>query len=163
MVVSKTSDNIQIIIKKPNPSQHPPESSKAKNEDLQDIKVLCTFKIKIESQNSDRGCIKDRWTYPNQNQDAKPQSGISSILQSPQKALKDIDVLCPFKIRIENRNLDLGCIKDHWPYPNQYQNAKPQSGTSSFLKGPKAGLKVHGCSLHLPNQGREAKFKSWLY
>ena len=49
MGVSKTSDHIQIKIKMPNPSQEPPASSKAQNEDLKDMDVLCTFKIKIES------------------------------------------------------------------------------------------------------------------
>ena len=54
-------------------------------------------------------------------------------------------------------------IKDQWPYPNQYQDAKPQSGTSSVLQSPKWGLKGHGCSLHLQNQDREPKFGSWVY
>ena len=49
MGVSKTSDNIQINIKMPNPSQEPQESSKAPNEDLKDMDVLSTFKIKVES------------------------------------------------------------------------------------------------------------------
>ena len=34
-------------------------------------------------QNSDHGCIKDHQTYQNQDQDSKPQSWTSSILQSP--------------------------------------------------------------------------------
>ena len=46
-------------IKMPNPTQEPPASSKAPNEDSKDMDVLCTFKIKIESQNLDHGCIKD--------------------------------------------------------------------------------------------------------
>ena len=57
---SKTSDYIQVKIKMLNPSQEPPASSKAPNEDLKDMDVLCTFKIKIESQNFDHGCIKDQ-------------------------------------------------------------------------------------------------------
>ena len=109
MGISKTCDHIQIMIKIQNPSQEPPASSKAPNEDIKDMDVLCTFKIKIESQNSDHGCIKDQWPYPNQDQDAKPQSGTSSILQSP-----------------------------------------------------KWGFKGHGCSLHLQNQDREPKFGSWV-
>ena len=48
MGVSKTSDHIKIKIKMPNPSQEPPASSKAPNEDLKDINILCTFKIKRE-------------------------------------------------------------------------------------------------------------------
>merc|ERR1711954_523775 len=55
--VSKTSDHIQIQIKMPNPSQEPSASSKAPNKDLKDMDVLCTFKIKIYSQNLDQGCI----------------------------------------------------------------------------------------------------------
>ena len=51
MGVSKTSDHIQSKIKMPNPSQEAPVRSKAPNEDLKDVDVLYTFKIKIESQN----------------------------------------------------------------------------------------------------------------
>ena len=83
MDLSKTSDHINIKIKMPNPSQEPPASSKAPNEDLKDMDVLCTFKIKLESQNSDHGYIIDQWPYLNQDLDAKPQSETSSVLQSP--------------------------------------------------------------------------------
>ena len=165
MGVSKTSNHIKITIKMPNPSQEPPASSKAPNEDLKDMDVLCTFKIKIESQNSDDGYMKNQWQYPNQDQEAKPQSGTSSILQSPKSAhkghgcslnlqnqdrepnlalwferpvtiyrskikmkypsqeapvyfkapntdLKDMDVLCTFKIKIDIQNFKNGCIKN---------------------------------------------------
>ena len=108
--VSKTSDHIQIKMKIPNPSQEPPASSKAPNQDLKDMDVLFIFKIKLESQNS-----------------------------------------------------KYGCTKDHWPYPNQCQDAKPQSGTSSILQSPKSGLKGHGCSSHLQNKDREPKFWTWVY
>ena len=110
MGVPKTSDHIQINFRMPNPSQEPPASSKAPNEDL-----------------------------------------------------KDMDVLCTFKIRIESWNLDHGFVKEQWPYPIQDQDAKHHSGTSSILQSPKWGLKGHGCSLHLQNQDREPKFRSWLY
>ena len=216
MGVSKTSDHIQIKIKIPNLCQEPPASSKAPNEDLKDMDVLCTFKIKIESQNLDHGYIKDQWPYQNQDQDAKPQSGTSSVLQSPKwglqghgcsshlqnqdrakirimgvsktsdyiqikikmpnlsqeppasskaqnEALKDIDDLCTFKFKIENQNLDCGCIKDQWPYPNQFQDAKPKSGTSSILQRPKSGLKRHGCSWHFQNPEKEPKFRTLVY
>ena len=66
MGVSKTSDHIQIKIKMPKPSQEPRMSSKAQNEDLKDMDVLCTFNIKIQSQNLDYGYIKDQWSYLNQ-------------------------------------------------------------------------------------------------
>ena len=49
--VPKKTDHIQIKIKMQNPSQEPPLPIKAPNQDLKDMDVLCTFKIKIESQN----------------------------------------------------------------------------------------------------------------
>merc|ERR1711954_538919 len=79
----KTIVHIQIKIKMPNPSQEPPASSNAPNEDFNNMDVLCTLKIKIESQNLDHECIKDQLQYPNQDQDTKLQSENSSIPQSP--------------------------------------------------------------------------------
>ena len=43
-----------------NPSEGPPVSSKAPNKDIKYMDVLYTFKIKIESKNSDHGYIKDK-------------------------------------------------------------------------------------------------------
>merc|ERR1711954_279694 len=68
-----------------------------------------------------------------------------------------MDVLCTFKIR----NMGVPKTSDH--IKKQYQDAKPQSGTSSILQSPKSGLKGHGCSLHLRNQDREPKFGIWVY
>ena len=96
MGVSNISVHIQIKIMMPNPSQEPPESSKAPNEDLKDMDVLCTFKIQIESPNLDHGCVKDQWSYPNQDQDAKPQLEPPASYKVPNKDLKDIAVLCTF-------------------------------------------------------------------
>ena len=67
----KASDHIQVKINIPNPSQEPPASPKALNHDLEDMDVLCLFKIKVESHNLEHGCIKDQGLYPNQDQDAK--------------------------------------------------------------------------------------------
>ena len=47
----KTSDHVQIKIKMLNPSQKHPASAKAPYEDLKNMDVLCTFKIKIGKQN----------------------------------------------------------------------------------------------------------------
>ena len=60
LVVSNTSDHIQIKTKMPNPSQEPPASFKAKNEDLKDMEILYTFKIVIKSPKSNHGCTKDQ-------------------------------------------------------------------------------------------------------
>ena len=59
MGVSMTIDHIQIKTNLPNLSQEPPASFKARTEDLKDMDVLCTFNIKIESQNLEYGCTKD--------------------------------------------------------------------------------------------------------
>ena len=60
MIVSKTSDHIQIMLKMPNPSQEPPASSKGQNQDLKDIDVLCTFKIQKEGQILEQRCMEDQ-------------------------------------------------------------------------------------------------------
>ena len=91
MGVLKTSDLIPSNKNVLNPSQ-----------DVKDNDVLCTFKIKIESQNSDKGLpktidhiqIKIKMWNP-------PQEPLA-----PNKArnqdLKDIDVLCTLKVKIES-------------------------------------------------------------
>ena len=71
-----------------NPIQEPPASSKAPKQGLKEIDVLCTFQIKIESQNSNHGCIKDWRPYQNQDQDAKPRSAPFRVLQSWKLGLK---------------------------------------------------------------------------
>ena len=100
MGVSKTSDHIQIKFKMPNPSQEPPAPTKSKNQDLKDINVLCTFKIKIGTQiwimgvskTSDHNQIKINIPIPSQ------QYPVSS--KATNQDLKDMDVLCTFKIKI---------------------------------------------------------------
>merc|ERR1711954_167429 len=74
-----------------------------------------------------------------------------------------MQVLFAFKIKIESQTLEHGCIREQLPYTNQDQDAKPLSGTSSIPQSPKSGLKGHGCSLHLQNQDREPKFRTWVY
>ena len=59
----------------------------------------------------------------------------SSKAQNP--VLKDMDVLCIFKIKLDNQNSEHEYNKDQWPYPNQDQDAESQSGTSSQKGGHK--------------------------
>ena len=145
--VPKTSEDIQINIRMQNTSQEPPASSKAQNQDLQDMDILCTFKIKMESQNFDHGCIKDhikiKSRMPNPSQEPP------ALTKALNQDLKDMDILCTFKIKIESQNSDQGCIKDQRPFQNQDQHAKPQSGTPHVLRSFKSCFKGHGCSLHL--------------
>ena len=72
MSISKTSDHIQIKIKILNLNQESLVSLRAPNQDVKDMDVLCTFKIKIESKTLEHGCIKDQQLYPNTDQDANP-------------------------------------------------------------------------------------------
>ena len=113
MGVLKTSYHIQIKINMPNPSQEHQASSKAPNEDLKDMDVLCIFIIKIESKirimsvskTSDHMQIKIK--IPN------PSKELPAFSKASNQDLKHMDVLCTFKIKIESQNLESGCIKDH--------------------------------------------------
>ena len=55
-----------------NPNQDPEASFEAKSQDLNNMDVLCTFKIKTESKKSEYGSTKDQWSYPNQDQMPNP-------------------------------------------------------------------------------------------
>ena len=163
MGISKIRSHIQIKIKFQIPSKEPPGSSKAPNKDSKDMNVLCNIKINIESQNSEYGCTKDQWLYPNPYRDAKSQSGTSSVLQSPKWGLKGHE--CPLHLQNQGREPKFGSwlYENQWPYPNQDQDAKPQAGTSSILQCSKTGLRGHECPLHLQNQNRILKFGTRVY
>ena len=90
----------------------PPVYSTAPNQDFKDIIILCNFKVKIESQNLEHGCIK------------KPVN-ISKLRSSCQTSVRILQR--PFKppirawrtwwslhlqIMIEGPNLESKCIKD---------------------------------------------------
>ena len=161
MGVPKTSAHIQIKVRMQNPSQEPPASSKAPNQDLKDMDDLCTFKIKIGSWNLEYECIKDWWPCLNQDQDAKPQSGTSNIIQIQRSGLKGH--VCSLHLQHPDREQKIVS----WVYQRpvtiskQDQYAKSQPGSSSILQSPK-WLKGHGCSLHLKNQDREPQIFSFL-
>ena len=117
MGVSKTSDHIQINIRMPNPSQEPPASSKAPNEDLKDMDVLCTFKIKIESKNLEHGYIKDQGPYQNLDQDAKiPVRNLQRPPKSQMRTYRTWMFFAPSKSRQEAKIQIMGISKtsDHF-------------------------------------------------
>ena len=111
MGMSKTSGHIQIEIKMPNPSQAHPASSKDPHKDINNMDVLCTFKIKIErqiwimvvSKTSNHIQIKIKMPNPSQ---AHPASS-----KDPHQDINNMDVLCTFKITKENQNLDQTYLK----------------------------------------------------
>ena len=160
MGVLKTNDHIQTIIRMPYPSQEPPVSSKAPNKDI-DMDILCTFKVKIESQTLAYGCTKDQWPYSNHYQDAKPQSGTSSPHQRPKSELKlgfslhlqnedrETKIRIWHKQRSVNISISLSGCKT--PVRNIQPPWNPQSGISIIFQSPKSGLRGHVCSLHLQN------------
>ena len=97
----------------PNPSQEPPASSIAPNKVLKDMDVLCTFKYKIESQNSVHGYIKDHWPSKINIRMLNPSQEPPASYKAPNQDLKDMDALLNFKIKRESQNLVHGYIKDH--------------------------------------------------
>ena len=131
--VPKTRDHTKIKIMMPNPSQEPPASSKAPNQDFQDMDVLCTFEIHIENQNLDQGCNKDQWPNSNQDQDAKPQSGISSVLQSSKLGLKGHG--CPLPLQNQDREQRFGSYI--------YQRPGTISKSRSWCQTPVMNLEPH--------------------
>ena len=138
MGVPKTSDHIQINIRMKNPSQEPPASLKAPNQDWKDMDFLWAFKIKIELKF--RILAYQRPVNLNIRMQTLSQEPPAS-LKAPNQDLKDMDVLCTFKIKIESQNFDHSYIRDQWPYPNQNQDAKFQLGTSIPNQSPKFRLK----------------------
>ena len=151
-----TSDHIQINIRMQNWSQEPPASSKAPNQVLKEMDVLYTFKIRIESQYSDHRCIKDQWPYQNQDQDAKTQSGTSSILQSCKFVLngQGSSLQLQYLDRAKIPNIGVSKTRDN----NQIKIKIPDLGISSIFQSSVPGLKWYGCSLYLQNQDIRPKF-----
>ena len=85
----------------PTPSQKPPASSKAPNEVLKDMDVLCIFKINIESQYLDHWCIKDLWLNPMKIKMPNPSQEAPASSKAPSQDSEDIDVLYTIKIKIK--------------------------------------------------------------
>ena len=107
------------------------------------------------SKTSDHIQIKIKITNPSQEHPAPTKA--------PNKDIKDMDILCNFKIQIESQSLEHGCTKDLWPYSNHDQHSEPQPGSSSILQSTKSGLKGYGCYLHLQKQHRKPKFETPVY
>ena len=116
-----------------------------------------------ESQNLDHGWIKDQWPYPNKDQDAKPQSGTSSILKSPKWGLKGHG--CSLHLQNQDRKPKF----ESWVYRRPVTISKSrwrcQTPVRNLQCPPKPQIRTWRTwsSLHLQNQDREPKFESWMY
>ena len=146
MSVSKTSEHIQMRIKMPNPIQESQASSKAPNEDSKDMHVLCTFKIKIESQNLEHGYIRDPWTYLNQDQDAKPQSGVSGVLQRSKSGLRG------HRCSLHLQNTDREQKFWTWLYERQVTISKSRSKCQTPVR-----------NLQHPSKTRIRTLRTWMF
>ena len=76
------------------------------------MNVLCTFKIKIEGQNSNMGLKKTSDHIQIKIKMPNPSKEPPASSKDPNEDLKDIDNLCTFKIKMESPNLYNGCVKD---------------------------------------------------
>ena len=90
--------------------------------------VLWTFKTKIESQNFDHGYIKDQQPYQNWDQDAKPQSGTSSVLQSPKWGLEGHG--CSLHLQNQDREPKFGW----WLYQRSVTISKSRSRCKPLVR-----------------------------
>ena len=88
--------------------------------------VLCTFKIKAESQNLEHGCIM----IPNPSQEPLQSS------KATNQDLKEIYVLCTFKIKAESKYFEHGFIKYEGPYVYQDRDKKPNQEPLISSKAP---------------------------
>ena len=122
----------------PNPSLEPPASSKATNQDLKDMVVICTFKIKKKAKIRKIGVSKTNQNIQIKIMIPNPSQEHPASSKAPNQDLKDMDVLCTFKIKIEGQYSEQWCIKDYWPYINQDPDAKPQQANIWIMGAPKA-------------------------
>ena len=98
MVVSMTSGHILIKIKVPNPSQEPPASSKAPNEDLKDMGNL------LHLQNLDREPKFRSWSYQRQLTISKSRSRCQTPVRNLQQPSKPQIKNHRFSLLIQNQN-----------------------------------------------------------
>ena len=100
MWISKTPHHIKIKIKILNLCQEPPLSSKAPNQDLKDMVVICTFKIKKKSKIRKIGVSKTNHNIQIKIMIPNPSQEHPASSKAPNQDLKDIEVLCFFKIKM---------------------------------------------------------------
>ena len=137
MVISKTSDHIQIKIKMPNPSQEPPESSNPQRRTYRTLMFFAPSKLRQRAKFWIMGVLKpvtisiSRSIY---------QPLVRNLQHPPNPQMRTLRTWMFFapsksRQRAAIKNMGLSKISDH--IPSQDQDGKPQSGTSSVLQIPK--------------------------
>ena len=139
--VSKTSHHIKIKIKMPNPSQKLLASSKSQNEDLEDSNVCCTFKIKRKRVKIWIMGVSVQWPHLNKNQDAKPQSGNFSILQSSKWEFKEHG--CSLHQQNQNEQPKFGSLVYHTPVTISKSRLRCQTPVKNLQHLPKPQMKTY--------------------
>ena len=95
----------------------------------------------------------------NHDEDVEPQSGNSSILQSPSTGPKGNGGSLHYQNQVIDQDSDPGSIKVRKMNPNKNQDAKPHKEPQASSKAQSSGLNGHGGSLPLQNKFREQKLK----
>ena len=65
-----------------------------------------------------------------------PSQEPPASFKAPNKDLEDMDALFTFKIKIEEKDMEQGCIKDQQPYPNKIKMPNPIFRKSNILHKP---------------------------
>ena len=116
--VTRTKKLTKLKVKIPNSNQEPPASPKAQIQVNKDMRVLCTFKLNIETQNWEQRFLGPNYTYqiPSQEPISNQEPPASST--SPIQGNKDMRHLCIFKLNIENSNSEQRFLGPKQTYQN---------------------------------------------
>ena len=146
----------------PNSSQEPWASSKAPNQDLNDMEVLCTFKTKIEPKFGSSVYQRPGTISKSRSRCQTPVRNLQCLPMPQIRTWRTWMFFAPSKSRwrAKVQIVDVSKISDHIQIIIKMLNPSQEHPASSK---PKWGLKGHGCSFHLQNQDREPKFLIWVY
>ena len=110
------------------------------------VKVMVDVKVQVklivEVKFKDINAIVKIWNLgvPKTTHNITIKIKMQNFIQEPSVFFKstnldfnDTYVLCTSKIKLESKTWEHDCTKDHWPYPNQDQDSKHKSKTSSIL------------------------------
>ena len=100
-------DVCQSFMSHPNHDQGPKPQSRTSrvihnlNQDIKDIKVLCTFKFNVESWILKLRLFETLLSHSHDDKELKPLSGTSRVLHNSNQDFEDLRILCTFKFNEE--------------------------------------------------------------